>query len=227
MDEDRRIRFLVAPMLFVASLLLGALSDQTARDFIVQTLKNPDWSKLIGLIAGGGVVVFAVGYIIGTVTYFVLRLLFRYRPQRWGKSRFHEVALSDDAFFQVWTKLGASGMPDRWQELFAGVAFDHGVLRESPEGVHRWLFRRWNAFNIATTSFCGLILSFPFGHFIGIPCSLAWYFSVGAFAAILVFVMVWAWRDTMNMADFMARLPPKESKPKNTSQDTASIGRPS
>ncbi len=36
MDEDRRIRFLVAPILFVASLLWGAMSDETARDFIIK-----------------------------------------------------------------------------------------------------------------------------------------------------------------------------------------------
>ncbi len=52
MDEDRRIRFLVAPTLFVASLLLCALSNHAARDFMLEALKNPDWSKLIGLIAG-------------------------------------------------------------------------------------------------------------------------------------------------------------------------------
>ena len=59
MDEERRIRFLVSPALFVASLLIGALSDPTARKFIVDILEASDLSKsLIELAAGGGVVVF-------------------------------------------------------------------------------------------------------------------------------------------------------------------------
>jgi hypothetical protein len=117
MDEDRRIRFLVAPTLFVASLLWGAWSDSVAHEFIVQALKLPDWSKIIGLIAGGGVIVFAAGYVIGTFTYFFLRLLFQLRPRRWGKSRFHEVAFSDESFARAWHRLGAPGSPDRRQEL--------------------------------------------------------------------------------------------------------------
>jgi hypothetical protein len=219
MDEDRRIRFLVSPILFVASLLLGALLDQTARDFIVRTILNErfDWPKLlIGFLAGGGIVVFALGYVIGTLTYFSLRLIFLCRPQHWG--RFHEVALSDDAFCRVWKQLGVFGTADRRQELSAGVAFDHSVLRKSHEGVHRWLVRRWNAFSIATTSFCGLILSLPFGYLIGIPLTHIWWCApVGVFAFVLFFVMIWSWRDTMRMVDFMTTtLPPERGVPHST-----------
>jgi hypothetical protein len=89
MDEERQIRFLVAPTLFLASVLLGALSDPATRDFVRQTLLDADWSKVIGLvagaIAGGGVVVFAAGYVFGTSTIFFLRLFFRWRPQALGK----------------------------------------------------------------------------------------------------------------------------------------------
>ena len=208
MDEDRRIRFLVAPILFVASLLWGAMSDETARDFIIkQVLEKSDWSKSIELIAGGGVVVFAAGYIIGTFTYFGLRLIFLCR------GRFHEVALSDESLKQVWKRLGALGMPDRSQELSAGAAFDFDVLRKSHKGVHRWLFRRWNAFNIAANSLCALMFSFLVGPFIGVPWGLTWCLPVAVFAVILAPVMVWAWRDTMNMLGFMASL--EANKPNN------------
>jgi hypothetical protein len=210
MDEDRKIRFLVAPILFVASLLLGALSDQGARDFIVRALEDPNWSKSIGIIAGGGVVVFAAGYIIGTCTQFLLRLIFWCRPRRWGRSRFHEVALSEDSFGRIWDRMGAPGKPDRSQELSAGAAFDYDVLRKSHEGVHRWLFRRWNGFNTAANSISALVLSFLAGPFIGVTLGRTWCLSVLIFAVVLGFVMVWAWRDTMNMVGFMASL---EEKP--------------
>jgi hypothetical protein len=214
MDEDRRIRFLVAPMLFIASLLWGAMSDERARDFIIkQVLEKPDLSKSIELIAGGGVVVFAAGYIIGTFSYCTLRLIFLLRPVRWGKSRFHEVALSHDSFGQVWDLLGAPGKPVRSQELYAGAAFDFDVLRKSHEGVHRWLFRRWNAFNIAANSLCALTFSFLIGPFFGVPWGLTWFLPVIFFAVILVPMMFWAWRDAMKMLSFMASL--EANKPNN------------
>jgi hypothetical protein len=197
MDESRRIRFLVAPTLFVASLLWGAWSEG-----FLEHVPDSDL-KLVTLIAAGGLVVFAGGYVIGTCTHFVLRLI----SPLFGIP-FHEVALSYDAFGQVWKKLDAHGEPDRSKELFAGVAFDHGILRNTYEGVHLWLIRRWNAFNIAATSLFGLVFSFPVGYFvIRIPVEAVWYVPVGIFLVILAFMMFWSWRDTMNMANFMAALP--------------------
>jgi len=206
MDEARKIRLLVAPMLFIASLLLGgALSDQTAANFIA--LKDQDWSKLIGIIAAGGVGVFAAGYGIGTITQFLLRLIFCLKARFWGGFRFHEVALSDDSFKRVWDQIGAPGKPDRALELYAGAAFDFGVLRTHRKGVHEWLFRRWNGFNTAVNSFWPLILSLPIGHWgIGIPWSVMWCLPVLILAVALGFVAFWAWRDTMIMAGFMASL---------------------
>jgi hypothetical protein len=231
MDEERRIRFLVAPALFVASLLIGALSDPTAAARLWEILRAPDWSKsLVELVAGGGVVVFAGGYVFGTITVFFLRLMFWFRSlfwsRHWGRcpwGRFHEVVLSDDSFQQVWERLGAPGKkPDRSKELSAGevskelcagAAFDFDVLRKDHEGVHRWLFRRWNGFNIAAHSITALTLSFPAGGFIGIPLSLTWGLTVGIFEVFLWFVMLWAWNDTMDMLEFMASLEAKEPWP--------------
>lgn len=211
MDDDRRVRFLVAPTLFVASLLVGVRFDDKAREYVwyiySQTSAQSGWINLIGVVAGGGLLVFVGGYIIGTFTYFVVRCWFRYTTYL-GESRFHEVALTSESFGQVWRTLGAPSIePDRRQELFAGVAFDHGILRERRNGIHLWLFRRWNAFNIAATSVCGLGLSLLFGHvFFGISFSWQWLLLVGVFAVVLVFVIWWAWHDTMGMLDFMAGL---------------------
>ena len=152
MDEERRIRFLVAPALFVASLLIGALSDPTATARLWEIIKAPDLSKsLIEVAAGGGVVVFAGGYVFGTITVFILRLVFLlfrhldrfklFKPPHSGS--FHEVVLSDESFLQVWKRLGAPGEePDRLKELSAGAVFDFDVLRKDHEGVHRWLLRQ-------------------------------------------------------------------------------------
>jgi amino acid transporter len=207
-DEDRRIRFLVPPVLFAASLLLGASSDETTRSLIRSALANADLSKwigvLVGLIAGAGILVFAVGYVIGTCT--LLRLFFRYIL----KIQFHEAPLSDHALPLVWKTLHATGSPSRKQKLSATVAFDFDVLREKHERVHHWLIRRWNAFSIASTSLFGLILSFLCGYGIGMALTATWIIPVVIFMIILVFVMTWAWRDNMSMLDFMALLPEKE-----------------
>jgi hypothetical protein len=79
------------------------------------------------------------------------------------------------------------------QELFAGVVFDHGIIRENYKGIHEWLVRRWNGFNIAGSSFWGLVFSLPFGlAIIGIPITAAWGCSVAFFAVILLCTMCWA-----------------------------------
>jgi hypothetical protein len=204
MDEDRKIRLLPAPILFVASLLLGGiLSGKAVQDFI----GSKDGSQLIGIIAAGGVAVFAAGYGIGTCTQVLLRLIFRIRARLWGGSRFHEVALSDESFERVWDQIGAPGKPDRALELYAGAVFDFGILRMHRKGVHEWLFRRWNGFNTAVNSLWPLILSLPIGHWIlNIPWSVMWCLPVLMLALALSFVAVWAWRDTMKMAGFMASL---------------------
>jgi len=81
-------------------------------------------------------------YVIGTITYVVLRLFFR--PLHGRGYRFHEVALSKGAFQAIWDKLGAPGEADREWELFAGVAFDHGLVRKNYEGIHEWgAMRDW------------------------------------------------------------------------------------
>jgi hypothetical protein len=220
MDEVRKIRFLVPAILFLASLLIGALLDHQSHKFVVDVIKSSDWSKSLGLIAGGGALVLAAGYVIGTFSWFSMRLIFCLRPSKWGKSGFHEVAFSDDSFVHVWKKVTtppdlprlAASPPDRSQELSAGAAFDYGVLRERRPGIHEWLLRRWNGFNTAANSLWALLLSFPFGCLvIGLPWNWMWFLCEFIFAEVLVFVMYWSWYDTMNMVSFLAGL---ENTPK-------------
>jgi hypothetical protein len=74
------------------------------------------------------------------------------------------------------------------------------------------MLRRWNAFDIAVTSFLGLVLSFPFGDVVGIRSAHTWCLPVAAFKVMLVFMIFWASHDIMNMFDFIARPPPRENK---------------
>ena len=68
MDEIRRIRFLIPPVLFVGSLLWGAWCDPHAWAYLSDHLRGGSNSDaLIKIITGGGVVVIAGGYIFGMV----------------------------------------------------------------------------------------------------------------------------------------------------------------
>lgn len=93
MDEDRTIRFYVAPVLFLMSLIWGAWFDPVKHHVIADHLQWDKLPNLIGLAAGGGFVVFAFGYVIGTLTYAILRFGFRLKAQFWGGSRYHEAGL--------------------------------------------------------------------------------------------------------------------------------------
>jgi hypothetical protein len=93
MDEARTIRFYVAPVLFLMSLIWGAWFDPTKQHVILDHLQVDKLPNLIGLAAGGGFVVFAFGYVIGTLTYAFLRLFFHFKAWCCGGSRYHEAGL--------------------------------------------------------------------------------------------------------------------------------------
>ncbi|MFI5396385.1 MAG: hypothetical protein ACHQ9S_12710 [Candidatus Binatia bacterium] len=207
MDEDRRIRFLVAPLLFFASLAWGLLRDGTrSLSDVLPSLglkldKIPD---LVALLTGGGIAVFALGYVIGTSSYVLLRLAFLLKACVCGGSGSHEISLSGEALDEVWKKIGATGTASRAQEFFAGVTFDHDVLRTAHDGVHRWLVRRWNAFSVAVTSVTGLVLSVSIGALMRIKFSVEWWVPVAIVSTVLCVSAILAWRDTMGMLRFQA-----------------------
>ena len=219
MDEARTIRFYVAPVLFLMSLIWGAWFDPTTKQHIAEHLKQvDDLSKLIGFVAGGGFIAFAFGYIIGTLTYAVLRLFFCLKACC-GGSRYHEAGFSHSALENIWLRTGHPGAKDLKQELeqelSAVVVFDFGIIREKYIGVHEWLVRRWNAFNIGATSITGLLLSFAIGHWmLCISFSRAWLVPVGIFLIPCFCVACFAWHDGRRMVAFMAQMPAELLRPR-------------
>ena len=208
MDDDRRIRFLVAPLLFFASLAWGFLRDPVRKVAdILPGLKLEKLPDFFGVLVGGGVAVFTAGFVIGTLTYVTLRLAFFLKARFLGGSTCHEISFSDHVLEHVWRRVEAPGKPDRRQELFAGVTFDHGLLRAQHEGVQRWVVRRWNAFSVAVTSTTGLLLSIGIGTLAGLRLSKEWWLPVAIVSLLFVASAVAAWRDTMGMLSFQAMRP--------------------
>lgn len=207
MDEARTIRFYVAPVLFLMSLAWGAWFDPTKQPMIVSHLEIDKLPSLIGLAAGGGFVVFAFGYVIGTFTYALLRIWSCLRSRFIGGSRYHEAGLSPRELTEIWKTTAHRGTVDPQQELSAVVVFDFEVLKKSHEGVHLWLVRRWNAFSIGATSVVGLLLSFIIGNqALSISFGWRWYVPVGLFIVVCFFVARWAWYDGRRMLKFMTEI---------------------
>jgi hypothetical protein len=214
-DADRKIRFLLSPILFLASLVWGAQFDPMKWLWLTHFLHHEEGARVVELVAGAGLLVFVVGYVIGTITLVLLRLPFalhRRDASGFWTSFFrqsHEANLTDETLHRVLSHLGA---PNRahFDAFYAAVAFDHGLLRsdQRTEGVHAWLVRRWSGFTIAATSAVGLVLALLFGKFVlGITASLPWLLTTLAFGALVILVAIWSWTDVMNMLDFMSRLP--------------------
>jgi hypothetical protein len=218
MDEARRIRFYVAPVLFLMSLVWGAWFDPSDKEVILNHLDVENLPKLIGLAAGGGFVVFAFGYIIGTLTYAFLRAVVDLKARLCGGSWYHEAGFSSSQLRNIWRRTGhppATGdkveereQKEREQELSAVILFDFGLIREKHEGVHEWLVRRYTAFIIGSTSVTGLCLSFIIGPWLfSIPMKWQWWFPVFILIVACFYVACWAWKDGRRMGAFMAEMP--------------------
>ena len=209
MDDDRRIRFLVAPFFFLVSLVWGIAHDP---EFSLAPLFSGaessqlgESTRLVAAIAGGGLALFPLGYAIGGISYVLLRLAFEIAHKcRLGLGS-HESYFPRELENVLWQALAMPGRPSGLDLFFAGVVFDHCILRDEYTGVHKWLFRRWSAFNIAVASTIALLLSLPFGKMLGIVWCTDWLWTVSILCVVLVLSAYFSWRDTMGMAAFMLR----------------------
>jgi hypothetical protein len=198
MDQDRQIRLLIPPFLFFASLVVGLLFD------------NPRWAQLSqsytkdSLVPLGAVIAAAllpIGFILSAASGIVLRLLFL--PFR----KPYEACLSSEALQSMYQLTGVDDQifpkPDGTasDQLFAAVSFDHSIIES---GIHTWIMRRWNAFNISTTSLVALILALSVAPLFAIHRSRSWWITSVAVGFLLVVNAILAWRGTMHMVEFQA-----------------------
>jgi hypothetical protein len=79
MDPQRTIRFLYPPFVFLGSIWLGVGFDPGIRiadlvDLIPAPLLQ-DLPGVAGLLAGGGLLIIVVGYVIGILSHGIVKLL--------------------------------------------------------------------------------------------------------------------------------------------------------
>ncbi len=194
-DQERQIRFLYPPFFLMASILWGLYLDPNRRlSDLVPTTTPLNTNELIGLIAGGSVIIVASGFLIGAASILSLRLIFFV----FGR-RHYEVGVSARGLNRIWKQLHTKE-PYRTQDaLFTIATFDHEIL---PKSIHDWVARRWSAFNISAHSCTALILAPIIGSRLSIAVGTEWLVTTAIIWAILALNAIFAWRDTMGMIEF-------------------------
>ncbi len=201
MDKDRQIRFLYPPLFFIGFWLWALYLDpnRSAQAYLPLTgaEKSLDASQVAGIIAGGGVAVLVVGFLISVVSVVALRVGFAMR----GHSTY-EAVWTSECRARVSRAVGVALVPAR-QVLYLAATFDHVLL---PENAHTWLLRRWSSFNISCHSCTALLLAAMAVWWSGFSPGRGWYVVLLFSLLILGLQSRFAWNDTMGMVEFYSRL---------------------
>jgi MFS family permease len=201
MDEARQVRFLVAPFYFLASLVAGAmLAGKVTPD-------NLSDAQLKSVLAAAAAIIAAtvpLGFLIGSLSIMALRAIFRLGSAlRWAHNSTYEASLSPETWGRIWSRLRMA--PERPfappLALYTAATYDHEVL---PRGIHEWLGRRWNAFNVSVSSATALVLAPIVGALLSIPLKPAWWITSIVLVVLFLATATLAWRDTMKMIEFQS-----------------------
>ena len=150
MNQDRQIRFIVAPFLLFVSLWWDGYITGNGSNLISHL-----GSGVTPIIAVGAAAIPA-GFIIGTFSVVILNCIFKCR----GKASY-EPYIEDRKLISKAVKLSRSFFsadPENLTRdlLYSSATFDHEIL---DEGIHNWLTRRWLGFNISVNCITAIILS--------------------------------------------------------------------
>ncbi len=205
MDEARQVRFLVAPFYFLASLLAGAV---LAGRICPASLTDVQLNSVLAIGAAVLASTLPLGFLLGSVSILALRAIFLVGSAlHWTHNANYEASLSPETWKRIWPKLQ---MPEDFSfeaslALYTAATYDHELLHR---GIHEWLGRRWNAFNVSVNSATALLLA-PFaGGLLSIAVKPAWWIPSLVLAAVFLTTAVLAWRDTMQMIEFQAHRSP-------------------
>jgi len=194
MDQNRQIRFAIPPFFLFASLLWGAYLG--GRD-LSPILKPGTAKEVLGLLAAAAVAIVPMGFLISTLSVTLLRVLLVLI----ARLPTYEASLSNSTLDRIWPQLQSTQPKDRKLTLYAAATFDHELLAA---GIHRWLLRRWNSFNVATHSIVALLLAHLVAPLFSIPQAREWWLSTLVLFGLLFLTARNAWRETMAMIEFQS-----------------------
>ena len=193
MDQDRQIRLAIPPFFLLASLLWGAYLGGIDLAPVLQ----PDTAKeVLGLLAAAAVAILPVGFLISSISVTFLGLLARV-----CRKPTYEAVLKDSTLDRIWPQLGTRQTKDASLNLYAAATFDHELLAP---GIHTWLLRRWNHFNVATHSIVALGLAHTVAPVFSIPQTWAWLATTAVSIGLFTWTGFNAWRQTMEMLEFQS-----------------------
>jgi hypothetical protein len=154
------------PFFLLANLLWGAYLG--GRD--LSPIFQPETAKsVLGVLAVAAVMIAPTGFLISTLSIALLRLLavvFR--------TPTYEAHLSGPALDRIWGRIKSSQAKDKKLTLYAAATFDHELLAG---GIHTWLLRRWNSFNVATHPIVALALAHAAARIFALPQTGWWWLS--------------------------------------------------
>ncbi len=193
MDQDRQIRFAIPPFFLFASLLWGAHLGH--RD--LSPIFKPETAReLLGVLAAASVAIIPMGFLISTLSVMLLRLLALI-----ARIPTYEAVLKDSTLERIWDHVNSTQAKNKTLTLYAATTFDHELLAA---GIHTWLMRRWNSFNVATHSIVALLLAHALAPVFSIPQVCKWWVSTATLVAVLFVNALCAWRETMQMIEFQS-----------------------
>jgi len=193
LDQDRAIRFAIPPFFLFASLLWGAHLGGCDLSSIFKPEIAKEW---LGLLAAAAVAVVPVGFLISAISVILLRVMALIT-----RTPTYEAKLCDSTLDRIWKQLESTQAKDKKLTLYATATFDHELLAT---GIHTWLLRRWNSFNVAAHSIVALLLAHVFAPIFSVAQGRKWWVSTAALVALLFVNAFCAWRETMRMIEFQS-----------------------
>ncbi len=199
MNNERQIRFLYPPFILIGSLLTGLGFDNCKTiDWPFALIKINDSKDLIAIIIGGGALVLVLGYIIGTITITLLRLIFI------SNKGIYEVDLKQDFedIGEIILKNEKEKIKGK-EKLYTFATFDHGFLSDN---IHRWIQRRWSSFHTSANAVTSLVLSFIIGLIVDINIWTPWTPILVILTIMYIYHGHRARKETIEMISFQAKI---------------------
>lgn len=184
----------IPPFFLLASLFVGAQLG----DVDLSLILKPDTTKeLFGVLAATVVLVLPLGFLISSISVVLLSGI-----AKACQKVTYEAVLSEAVLECIWDNCGRTDQKQTDLTLYATATFDHEILSD---GIHQWLRRRWNHFNVAAHSVVALLLAHLVAYWISISQCCQWWTLTGAVCLVFVVTGSMAWRQTMCMVEFQSQ----------------------
>lgn len=211
LDEMRRMRFVIPPLIFLLVFASAAcVSCEEALKFTERMIfgKGQVATNIMATVAVGGILVFAIGYVLSSIAIAPLNLHFivaHYREWQWN---WQTGSITEKVRCVLEKHLGYDNRKE-FLGFYVMTAYHHGVLTD---GLAGWLARRWAFYtlriNCIAATVLACIVAFAAGYrpklFGDSPAeTLWWFFLLWFFGSMLINTFV-CFREMNTMTEFVS-----------------------